>query len=303
MKIDFRHAAMLLALGACFTSCSDDDDDVIKDNTIIVNVGFENSGAEYAGPTSYGANLYFGYDGKQFTEAEFPVTEKNSLHISVNRSKWTDEIDFYGGGMALSSWNIRSNPASESAADWWYSYKNQCSVYNVASVDGANNGAGAGGSNTFVLAFGYKDDNSMSACSTMYFSNKAEYELMSIELCNSCYTYGVMMNGNPYGSTPDKNLKEAQGWFKAEIYGFDAEGNPTNGGKPVEFYLADYRPLSATATEAIDHWTTCDLTALGKVNSVEINFKGSDTGAYGLNTPSYVCLDNLKVNVTPEATK
>lgn len=298
MKIDFRHIAMVLALGACFTSCSDDDDNPVDDR-IIVKLGFENSGIEHAGPTSYGANLYYGYTGKQFTEAEFAVSGTTALHIGVNKSVWTDEIDFYGGGIAVSSWNIRSNPADQTNNSWWYSYENQCSVYNVESVDGKNNGAGAAGSNSFLIAFGYCDNNSMSECSRMYFTNKAEYPLRSVSLCNTSYTYGTMMNKNPYGSTPDKNLKEAEGWFKVEFFGFDANGNPTNNGNPVEFYLADYRPLSATYTEAIDKWTACDLSALGKVNSVSINFKGSDTGAYGLNTPAYVCLDNLEVDVTP----
>ncbi|MCM1348354.1 MAG: DUF4465 domain-containing protein [Firmicutes bacterium] len=301
MKQKFLYAAMLLFIGAGFTSCSDDDDSPV-DNRIIVNLGFENAGIEHAGPTSYGANLYYGYAGKQFTEAEFQVTGDTNLHIGVNQSIWTEEIDFYGGGLAVSSWNIRSNPADQTNSAWWYSYENQCSVYNVKSVDGANNGAGAAGSNTFLVAFGYSDPNSMSSCSKMYFTNKAEFELVSVELCNTSYCYGTMMNKNPYGSTPDKNLKEAEGWFKVEFYGYDSEGNATNGGKPVEFYLADYRPLSATATEAIDSWTECDLSALGKVNAVEVNFKGSDAGLYGLNTPAYVCLDNLKVNVTPVAT-
>ena len=298
MKFDFRHAAMLLALGACFTSCSDDDDVTPADNRIIVTLGFENSGVLHAGPTSYGANLYYGYtEGTQFTGADFPVTGETSLHIGVNESIWTGEIDFYGGGMAVSGWNYRSNPADQTIADWWYSYQNQCSVYNIDSRDGANNGAGAGGSNFFLLAFGYSDNNSMSACSTMHFTKKAEYELVSVALCNSSYVYGTMTNGNPYGSTPDKNLEEAEGWFKVEFYGYDAAGNKTNGGNPVEFYLADYRPLSSTYTKAIDTWTECDLSALGKVNKVEINFKGSDVGDYGLNTPAYVCLDNLKVNI------
>lgn len=300
MKIDFRHAAMILALGACFTSCSDDDDNAIKE--VIATVDFETPGITLAGPTSYGANLYFDYkEGTKFTEAELPVTTDVKLHIGINESIWTEEIDFTAGGMALSQWNLRSNPKdlTTTATDWWYSYRNQCSVYNMNSVDGANKGAGAAGSNTFAIVFGYSDNNSMSSCSRMYFTGKAEFPLKSVELCNTSYVYGTMMNANPYGTTPDKSLKEAKGWFKAEFYGFDAEGNPTNGGKPVEFYLADYRDGSATYTEAIDAWKTCDLSALGKVNAVEINFKGSDYGQWGLNTPAYVALDNLRVDVTP----
>ncbi|MDE6100420.1 MAG: DUF4465 domain-containing protein [Paramuribaculum sp.] len=294
MKKQLIYSAVVLAMGFGFVSCSDDDG---PESPRLVEIGFEGGNNILAGSTSYGANLYYGYDGTQFTEAEFPVTEDVRLHIGINESIWTDEIDFYGGGMALSQWNIRSNPADQSAADWWYSYNNQCSVYNLQSVDGANTKAGAGGSDTFVIATGYSDPNSMSSCSRMYFTGNAELQVVGIDVCNSSYAYGVLMNGNPYGNDPGKNIQEAEGWFKVEFYGFDSEGNPTNGGAPVEFYLCDYRPGSATYTETISKWTNCDLSALGKVNAVEVNFKGSDTGLYGLNTPAYVCLDNFTVSV------
>lgn len=294
MKKQLIYSAVALTMGFGFVSCSDDDG---PESPRLVEIGFEGGNNILAGPTSYGANLYYGYDGTQFTEAEFPVTEDVRLHIGINESIWTEEIDFYGGGMALSQWNIRSNPADQSAADWWYSYNNQCSVYNLQSVDGANTKAGAGGSDTFVIATGYSDPNSMSSCSRMYFTGNAELQVVGIDVCNSSYAYGVLMNGNPYGNDPGKNIQEAEGWFKVEFYGFDSEGNPTNGGAPVEFYLCDYRPGSATYTETISKWTNCDLSALGKVNAVEVNFKGSDTGLYGLNTPAYVCLDNFTVSV------
>lgn len=290
--IKFRHAAMLLALGSCVASCSEDDSTPAAQ---IITIDFETPGTILAGPTSYGANLYDGYKGTQYTEAEFPVSDGVKLHIGVNVSSWTGTIDFYGGGMALSQWNYMSNTPELSNPGWWCSYENQCSVYNTKSIDGANHGAGADGSNTFAVSFGYSGPNSSSNCSRMYFTNKTEYQLRSIEVCNTAYVYGTMANGNPFGNTPDKNLEEAEGWFMVEFYGYDAAGNPTNGGKPVEFYLADYRKDSPTRTKAIDKWTTCSLQELGNVNAIEVNFKGSDTGTFGLNTPSYVCLDNLRI--------
>jgi len=293
MRKQLIYSAVALTMSLGFVSCSDDDGP--KDR--LVEIGFEGGSNILAGPTSYGANLYYGYDGTQYTEAEFPVTDDVKLHIGLNKSVWSGEIDFYGGGMALSQWNIRTNPAEQSAVDWWYSYKNQCSVYNLQSGDGTNKGAGADGSDTFVIANGYSDNNSMSSSSRMYFTGKAEFQAIGIEVCNSSFAYGVLMNGNPSGNDAGKKIKEAEGWFKAEFYGFDSEGNPTNGGNPVEFYLCDYRPGSATYTETVSKWTACDLRALGKVNAIEVNFKGSDTGAYGLNTPAYVCLDNFTVSV------
>lgn len=293
MKIDFRHLAMILALGACFTSCSDDD----SDDRTFVTVTFENTGAILAGPTSYGANLYYGFDGTQYSGASIPVTGNVKLEFGLNVSSWTNEKDFYGGGMVLSNWNLRSNPAGQDKEDWWYTYENQCSVYNLGSADGANKGAGAGSSNTFAVAFGYDGPQSSNAAARFSFTGNAEFPLASIEVCNTSYTYGVLMNGNPFGNTPDKNIIEAKGWFRVEFYGFDAQGNPTNGGKPVELYLADGR--SSASAVVVDRWTVCDLSPLGKVNTVKVSFNGSDTGEWGLNTPTYVALDNLVIETTP----
>lgn len=200
MKKQLIYSAVALTMSLGFVSCSDDD----GPDSRLVEIGFEGGSNILAGPTSYGANLYYGYDGTQFTEAEFPVTDDVKLHIGINESVWSGEIDFYGGGMALSQWNIRTNPADKTAADWWYSYQNQCSVYNLQSGDGTNKGAGAGGSDTFVIANGYSDPNSMSSSSRMYFTGKAEFQAVGIDVCNSSYVYGVLMNGNPYGNDAER---------------------------------------------------------------------------------------------------
>ena len=47
--------------------------------------------------------------------------------------------------------------------------------------------------------------------------------------------------------------------------------------------------------ELVTTWRSWDLSALGKVNKIKIDFEGSDTGDWGLNTPAYLCIDNVKV--------
>lgn len=286
-------SVLTLLLAAMATSCSDDNDDLSGARYAVID--FENSGVTLAGPTSYGANLYAGADG-QFTEGEVAVTDNIKLHFGINESMWTEEIDFYGGGMALSKWNHRTSIDGKSAM-WWYSYENQCSVYNVNSTDGANNGAGADGSDTFAVIFGYRDNNSMSNRASMNFTGDAELQVRSIALCSTSYVYGTLMNPNPYGITPDKNIEEAKGWFMIQAYGFDADGNPTNGGQPVEKYICDYRDDANPKVPAINSWQIWDVSALGKVNKIEFDFKGSDVGTYGLNTPAYACLDNIMVEL------
>ncbi len=49
----------------------------------------------------------------------------------------------------------------------------------------------------------------------------------------------------------------------------------------------------AKDTKYIKDWTFIDLSSLGQVNEVMFYMTGSDTGAWGLNTPAYFCMDNF----------
>ena len=45
-------------------------------------------------------------------------------------------------------------------------------------------------------------------------------------------------------------------------------------------------------------WNRVDLSNLGdNVCTIAINFEGSDSSAYGLNTPAYVAIDDIDVTV------
>lgn len=294
---NLKVALMALLAASMFTACSDDDD---NDPTVYRRViTFENSGCVLAGPTSYGANLYANYSGTKFVSGSVEVEKGVSLDFGVNYSEYNEEYDFSAGGMVLSQWNYRSNPEGQSGADWWYSYQNQCSVYNTNSVDGKNEGAGADGSNTFAVINGYDDEawSMFKGAPEFSFSAGAEYTVESIQICPPSYLYGIITKGNPYGNDPGLTLAQSFGWFKILAYGFDAQGNPTNGGQPVEKYICDYRQQTNPTIEISSVWQGWDLSALGRVNKVRFDFDGSDKGAYGLNTPAYMCLDNIQLRL------
>ncbi len=292
--IDLKVALVALAAAGMFASCSDDGPDG-PDGYYRV-IGFENSGLTLAGPTSKGDNLYESYDGTKFLEGRVEVESGVDMVFGINESLWDDEYNFWNGGMALSQWNIRSNTGTNTG-DWWYSWNNQCSVYNTASTDGANTGAGAGGSNTFAVINGYSDNNSMSSMAQFSFTANAEYTVESIEICPPSYLYGVITAGNQVESLDANSLINAKGWFKIMAYGYDANGDPTNGGLPVEKYICDYRADANPKVPIATTWQTWDLSALGKVNTVKFNFDGSDKGSFGLNTPAYMCIDDIRLRL------
>ena len=290
------------------SSCSNDEDyflDVApqksKSQAINLNtapyavIDFESAVSELSGPTSYGENLYDNYSGTKYTQWEYTISGRKKFQCGINDLNGTK--NYYNGGIAISNWNIMSNSGGETG-DWWYSYKNQCSVYNTQSTDGTNSGAGHNGSDNFGVMFGYSDSYNSSYMSNpeFHFNSNNEYTVKKLYICNSSYSYGVMVNGNSFGIYGKAvSLEEAKGWFKVLAYGYDAAGNPTNGGNPVEKYICDYRTNANPVVPLKTTWEEWDLSALDAVNKVKFNFEGSDSGTYGLNSPAYLCIDDIHI--------
>ena len=68
--------------------------------------------------------------------------------------------------------------------------------------------------------------------------------------------------------------------------------------KRQEYYLANFdssKDAESGLTNKIrTGWNQLDLSGLGdSVCTVAINFEGSDSSAYGLNTPAYVAIDDI----------
>ncbi len=306
----FNHKLFYLAAGvsifALTTACSDDNDndgdnDPLKGYEQIGLITFEHSNNILAGPTSEGENLYSDYTGgAKFISGTVSFNQgRDGITFGLNTTGYFPGTPtLYNGGMFLSSFNYRSNPA-EKTDDWWYSYLNQCSVYNTDSFDGSNMGAGANKSNTFAIVNGCCNSSEMATTFGLgsetklggfCFENNAEYTIGEIEICNTSYVYGVITKGNAFSSP----LSTTKGWFKAYAYGYDASGKMTNGGRPVEYTICNYSqngPVQAIE----DDWEDWDLSALGAVNRVVFNFEGSDASEWGLNTPAYLAIDNIKI--------
>lgn len=251
-----------------------------------VTLDFESVDAKYlAGQTSYGANLYNAeLDHTEFEGDQFLSYHDAETDIVFGINEYYDQwytfktyTSFFGGGMAVSQWNDMTTG----------SYLNQCSVYYSDETTGKG---GVDGSSTFAVVYGYDDGSEFSADSRPSFRfNTDGYEavISSLYVCNTTYTYLCMKDGNGF-STPlsyDNN-----DYFIVTFTGIDAAGVETG---TVEHYLADLRTESAPGI--VEGWQKVDLSSLGNVHKVIINFKGSDVGDYGLNTPAYCAIDNIEV--------
>lgn len=138
-------------------------------------------------------------------------------------------------------------------------------------------GQGAGGSAKFALAYD-------SAEIMLPYINSYQ-KVKSVMLTNSTYAYYDMLEGSDYSKKFEEN-----DWFKVIIRGYS--GNTLTG--TVEFYLADFRDGKSLI---VRDWTKVSLSSFGVVEKLIFTFDSSDKGLFGVNTPKYVCLDDLVVEV------
>ena len=105
----------------------------------------------------------------------------------------------------------------------------------------------------------------------------APAQLKGFWFVNSAYTAEVIKNGNAYA-----HKFEATDWLTCTVTGTQADGTT----KTVDIKLAENG-------DYVKEWQFADLSALGTVSSLSFSFSGSDSGDWGVNTPAYICIDNL----------
>jgi len=253
--IKFRFFYFLLVVTTVFnfTSCSKDDD---KEEVSTITIDFEDVTLNSEGYWN-GSDL----SGTPVLEEAWGEQITNyygffKSGIAAFNNKYTEEW-FSWSGFACSSLKDKTTPG----------YMNQYSVY--------GNG-GANGSKQFAVAYVAEE------ASDFQFQDGIEKTIQSIMVNNSTYAYLALKDGG----APAKDF-EASDWFKVTFTGYNAQGNKT-GAK--EFYLADFRNGK---TYICSDWTKVELSSLGKVNKIEITLSSTDNTGVFMNTPAYVCLDNL----------
>jgi hypothetical protein len=111
-----------------------------------------------------------------------------------------------------------------------------------------------------------------------------------VYVTNNVYAYYDMHNGSAFSKKFGGASGNDEDWLKLTITGRDADGTVTDA---VDFYLADLRFADNSQDYILDSWAFVDLRSLGEVKTLEFSLASSDSGASGMNTPAYFCLDSL----------
>ncbi len=145
-------------------------------------------------------------------------------------------------------------------------------------------GMGAGGSANYVIAYPPGGEWAVN------FSNPLDFTGGGLSLTNTTYAALSMRDGDTFakkfggvsGDDPDFFRLTIEGWSGAVSLG------------TVDFYLADYRFADNSLDYIVSDWAFVDLSVFGTdVSKLTFGLASSDTGVFGINTPTYFALDNI----------
>ncbi len=182
-------------------------------------------------------------------------------------NQYNNQFDFWSG-WAISSITDNQTPG----------FTNQ---YGVIS------GGGAEGSANFAV--GYCFDPIVVRLT----GSQAGSVVEGLSVNNSTYTYFSMRDGDAFskrfggvsGNDPDYLLLSIRAYYQGQL-------SPDS----ATVYLADYRFADNQLDYIVDEWTFVDLVALGNADSLQFRLTSTDNGVFGMNTPAYFCIDNVRLS-------
>ena len=115
----------------------------------------------------------------------------------------------------------------------------------------------------------------------------------SVKVTNTTYA-GLAMRDGQDGFMNQTQFGQGD-YYKLTFIGYDMAGQETG---RVEVMLADYRGAPGTHYVLSD-WQQVDLQGLGTgVARIGLELESTDVGTYGINTPTYVAIDDLVLGAT-----
>ena len=120
------------------------------------------------------------------------------------------------------------------------------------------------------------------------FEDGKAYVAQECYVTNSTYAYLAIRDQNDGGFGGVKEWTDTD-WFTLTITGYYHD-------EVTESVIV----VLAEGDDILNTWKKVDLTKLGKVDCIKFSLDSTDQGSWGMNTPSYFCLDQLKVTEPQE---
>jgi hypothetical protein len=112
-------------------------------------------------------------------------------------------------------------------------------------------------------------------------------QLISMAITNSTYAALSMKNGDSFAKKFSGKDKD---FFKVWVKGY-ASGKVKDS---LEVYLANFQLTDTTQNFIQKEWKTIDLSKFVAIDSLSFKLESTDVGQWGMNTPGYFTVDNIK---------
>ncbi|MDD2562920.1 MAG: DUF4465 domain-containing protein [Salinivirgaceae bacterium] len=223
---------------------------------------------------------------------EYTIANFENLDLE-NNSYWNGangEGSFQSGNAIFTnhynaeygSWNqwAYSNSTNDTTPGW----SNQYSAITKGGFESTS-------ANSGVYTVSYVSDFDLP---TVKFANNKAHTVKGFYTTNSTYTALSMKNGDAFSKKFGGVTGSDADWLKLSVWGF-VDGKKTD---TIEFYLADYRFGNQEEDYIVQTWQWVELSSLGAIDSLQIALSSSDNGAWGMNTPAYLCADQFYISPT-----
>jgi len=217
----------------------------------------------------------------------YSVATFDDLHLPADAyfTPQTGDTAFVDGNALFSTektaYGINAFNYSNQRNDSTAGYTNSFSAITAGGIAAPDSG-GTNYAVAYVTSFG--------RASTISFNDTLSHFVNGFYVTNATYAYLSMRDGDAYAKKFGGTTSNDADWFKLQIWGVKADGSKTD---TIDFYLADFRFADNTKDYIVNDWRWVDLSSLDSVKSIHFALASSDNGQWGMNTPSYFCLDNF----------
>jgi hypothetical protein len=150
-------------------------------------------------------------------------------------------------------------------------------------------------------------NNYMVSYGSTYIKMDSPIDVSGAYFTNNTYAYLDMKNGSSLTKQFGGDNGNDPDYFRLKFYSYLSNDLVDS----CELYLADFRFENNAKDYILDDWTYLDFNNDSeldiKIDSIAIKYESSDTGQFGINTPTYFCMDDFNAisnaEVTPETIK
>ncbi len=165
-----------------------------------------------------------------------------------------------------------------------WSYSNNTDTVNGSYANQYSTIAPMGGNNMAKFGIVYKDTK----INFDSIENNGTNLFISTQITNTTLVVKDMENGSFFSKKFGGATGNDPDYFYVKFTSMDTTNTDS-----VVFYLADFRDTNNVNDYIVKTWKTVDLSILGATQGIKMSFASSDVGSFGINTPTYACIDNI----------